>query len=225
LTLQFVKRGFETLRTKNFPGAVGAVDGCHIRIPSPVEDKQSYYNRNKYHSVILQAVCDHRMKFIDIFAGWPGAAHDANVWKNSSIFRRLSNNNIIPQQCHILGDSAYPISSFVLIPYRNNGHLTPAQTKYNKVLSSSRVVIEQAFGLLKCRFRRLKYLNMFRLEWIPRVIIVACMLHNICIENDDYIEIDDLAVIENDDEEEQRDEMTSDGNLKRNRICTSVYNN
>jgi DDE superfamily endonuclease len=220
--LQILKTGFQRLRTNNFPGAVGAVDGSHIPIPSPSEDRQSYYNRNKYHSILLQGVCDHRMKFIDVFAGWPGASHDANVWKNSSIFRRLKDENIIPRDCHLIGDSAYPVSYFVMIPYRNNGNLSDAQKTYNKVLSSSRVVIEQAFGLLKGRFRRLKFLNMSRLEMIPRVVIVACMLHNLCIQNNDYIDVDEMFEQEHEDENIENDGMTHDGNAKRNYLCNII---
>lgn len=45
----------EHCRTKyGFPGAVGAVDGCHIDIKEPVEGKNSYYNRKKRTSVLLQ---------------------------------------------------------------------------------------------------------------------------------------------------------------------------
>lgn len=41
-------------RKAGFPGAIGAVDGCHIRINAPREHPNSYYNRKKFHSMVLQ---------------------------------------------------------------------------------------------------------------------------------------------------------------------------
>jgi hypothetical protein len=50
---------------------------------------------------------------------------------------------------HILGDAAYLIRRWLLAPFRDNGHLTDQQEKYNQYHSSNRVVIERAFALLK----------------------------------------------------------------------------
>ncbi|CAG7826961.1 unnamed protein product [Allacma fusca] len=93
------------------------------------------------------------MQFIDVFVGWPGSSHDAHVWNNSPFFQLIAaeggNNPMFPADCHLIGDSAYPLSGVLLTPYRNNGHLTAIQKRYNMLLSSSRTLIEQAFGLLK----------------------------------------------------------------------------
>lgn len=35
------------------------------------------------------------------------------------------------------------------------------------------------------RFRRLKYLDMKKIELIPQTIIACCVLHNICLKFDD----------------------------------------
>jgi hypothetical protein len=40
---------------------------------------QSYVNRKGYHSVILQAICSHDMRFTNCFVGWPGSCHDSRV--------------------------------------------------------------------------------------------------------------------------------------------------
>ncbi|KAJ3655831.1 hypothetical protein Zmor_014941 [Zophobas morio] len=63
----------------NFPGVVGAIDGCHFRISTPVFEHTSYINRNKYHSLHLQGVCNSKYLFIDCFVGYPGSVHDARV--------------------------------------------------------------------------------------------------------------------------------------------------
>jgi len=68
---------------------------------------------------------------------------------------------------------------------------------YNRTLSAARSCIERAFALLKSRWRRLKYLDMSRVERIPYVIIAGCVLHNVCILNNDLFDIQSDDVEEN----------------------------
>lgn len=179
---------FNNLRGPNgFPNIIGAVDGMHVPIPAPTNDAASYYNRKGFYSVLLQGTCNAQSVFIDCFIGWPGSSHDSRVWKNSSLYKMLSENeNSIPNNSHLVGDSAYPLDKFIMVPYRDNGHLTRAQKKFNHLLSSKRVVIEHAYGMLQARFRRLKYLHMLLMSEIKNVILACCILHNLCINNEDY---------------------------------------
>ena len=68
-----------------------------------------------------------------------------------------------------------------MVPYKDNGHLTASQKTYNYKLSSTRQDIEQAFGLLKGRWRKLFYLDMLCQRKIVSVIVAACVLHNFCL--------------------------------------------
>ncbi|CAG7727249.1 unnamed protein product [Allacma fusca] len=223
---QIHRRSFDLLRVQSFPGVVGCIDGCHIAIKQPMDDPQSYYNRKKIHFVILQGICDAKMQFIDVFAGWPGSSHDAHVWKNSPFFQLIAaeggNNPMFPADCHLIGDSAYPLSGVLLTPYRNNGHLTATQKRYNMLLSSSRTLIEQAFGLLKCRWRRLKYLDMSNMELLPIVIVAACVLHNLCLLNDDLIEFDEIEEGWDDVNNAEEDYVELLGGQKRDLISQNL---
>ena len=60
--------------------------------------------------------------------------------------------------------------------------------RYNYIHSSIRTTIERAFGLLKGRFRRLKYLDQENVETMTNTIAAACCLHNICIMQEDIDE-------------------------------------
>ena len=41
----------------------------------------------------------------------------------------------------IIGDSAYPLSNHMVVPFRDNGHLTVDQRQYNTIVSSQRQAV------------------------------------------------------------------------------------
>ncbi|XP_008189991.1 putative nuclease HARBI1 [Acyrthosiphon pisum] len=192
---------FQNLRNKVLPGVFGAIDGCHIKILAPWVkrtvmpplNKSMFYNRKQVPTVILQGIVDADQKFINIFCGWPGSSHDARVLRRSIIGNRLLNNpwEILPRESFILGDSAYPLTEAIMTPYKNNGHLTPAQIFFNQTLSSSRVVVEQSFGKLIGRFRKLRLLDVYHKSYCGLIITAACVLHNICMSQGDDIEVEE----------------------------------
>lgn len=49
--LEEVKNGFHVM---GFPDTIGCIDGMHVRIPKPKNHGNSYINRKKFPSVILQ---------------------------------------------------------------------------------------------------------------------------------------------------------------------------
>jgi len=93
--------------------------------------------------------------------------------------------NIFPNETCIIGDSAYPLLPWLVPPFRDNGHLTAQQSEFNFLHSSTRIAIERAFGYLKGRFRRLKFLELLDIQFIPKLITAACIIHNIAIKEND----------------------------------------
>ncbi|XP_049341063.1 putative nuclease HARBI1 [Astyanax mexicanus] len=70
--LEVIGAGFAHLAgSPAFTVAVGAIDGCHIRIKPPSANAQCYLNRKLFHSVQLQAICDHQGKCILGDGGYP----------------------------------------------------------------------------------------------------------------------------------------------------------
>lgn len=94
-------------------------------------------------------------------------------------------NNEFPENMHLIGDSAYPLKTNLMVPFKDNGHLTEVQINFNKVLSKTRGTIENSFTLLKGRFRQLKLMELSRPDLIPLMIMSTCILHNICLKVDD----------------------------------------
>ncbi|KAI4454265.1 hypothetical protein MML48_10g00001245 [Holotrichia oblita] len=120
--------------------------------------------------------------------GQPGRMHGARVFRLSPLYNRLTDvaNPLLPEEYHLIGDSAYPLLRNLMKPYQDNGHLTPAQIVFNTKLSSVRSTIERAFGLLKVKFRRLKYLDVNTPNTAVQIIYAACIIHNfILLQNND----------------------------------------
>jgi hypothetical protein len=137
-----VAREFNFLSGRRFPNIIGAVDGTRIHIDPPADNPNAYYNRKKFHSIILQAVCKHDLMFTSIYTGWPGRVHDAKVLRHSNLWE-TGDEKCQLGNYHILGDGAYPLQRWLLTPYRDNGNLTPGEQNYNEILSSKRQVISR----------------------------------------------------------------------------------
>ena len=60
-------------------------------------------------------------------------------------------------------------------------------------MSSARVTVERAFGILKARWRCLLKRLDNRIENVTAVVITCCVLHNICqMRKDEYIDKDGM---------------------------------
>lgn len=206
---------------KNISNILGAIDCTHIRIAKPSENSIDYCNRKKYFSINLQAVVDSHMRFTNIYCGEPGSLHDARVLRRSPLHEESHNNeeNVFPNNTFLIGDSAYPSMSWLIPPFRNNGHLTPQQIEFNYLHSSTRMAVEKAFGLLKSRFRRVKFFTEYRdIAFISEVVTAACILHNYCIDehdNFDHFEQDNIHGINL--EEHGYEEQYQNNNIERDR--------
>lgn len=108
---------------------------------------------------------------------------------------------------------------WLLSPFKNNGHLTAVQIRYNEKHSGTRQVIERALGLLKGRWRRLKCLEMEAVEEIPSVVSAGCVLHNFCLladEGDIKQFFDDDSDGDDSDSDDQPDQPLPQAVAKRN---------
>ena len=173
-----------------FPQTVGAIDGTHIPILRPQESASDYYNRKGYYSILMQAIVECRGIFIDVNIGWPGKVHDARVFANSSCYRKGSNGTFFPDWSRviggvsvplvILGDPAYPLLPWLMKPYLENASTTPQQRNFNYQQSSARMVVENAFGRLKGRWRCLLKRIDSHVSNVPNIVSSCIVLHNIC---------------------------------------------
>ena len=202
--LNYVVEGF--MKKWDLPQCVGAIDGSHIPISAPTNNHSDYYNRKGFYSIIIQAIVDFRYRFIDVYCGWPGSVHDSRVFAHSSIFTRGKNGTLLPSDTrsiggidvplYLVGDSAYPLLRWLMKPFPHNSNLSTAQRNYNYHQSRARIVVENTFGRLKARWRRLlKRLDM-SVDTIPIVVTACCILNNLCeVHGDTFREswLDDIT--------------------------------
>lgn len=216
------------LKIAGFPKVLGCIDGTFIKVQTPVHKiKSTYVNRHDIASITLQGICDARKRFIDTFTGIPSKIHDARVLKLSDICDEL------PGICeggkyHILGDGAYPIREWLITPFKDYGNLSANEKKFNKMLSATRVLIENTFGLLKSRFRQLIEVDMHNVDKISKFIISCCVLHNLCIENNDDIDFpmyekQNVNEVYNEDIGEQEVLLKRLGEIKRNLLMKDLF--
>jgi len=149
----------------------------------------------------------------NIYVGLPGRMHDAHVFRRSNLYPQLTNaeNPLLPMDLHLIGDAAYPLLSNLMTPFRDTRHLTREQITYNTKLAKIRSIIERAFGLLKCKFRRLYYLDINDFELGQKMIVASCVLHNYMI-NSREINEEEMEIIDNENI------LNHDGNGNENEI-------
>lgn len=177
-----------------FPNVIGAIDGSHIPIMAPSEHENVFVNRKNFHSINIQAICDHQGKFVNMVTKWLGSTHDSFILRNSSIWDFMEAHQDLG---YILGDSAYPCRPWLMTPLRNPA--THGERAYNQAHKSARVLIENTFGRLKRRFYCLGIPNRRDMENILRDIRVCATLYNIGILRGEPA---DAVVIDEDDDDQ-----------------------
>lgn len=174
---------------------------------------------------------------MDVEVGWPGSVGDGRVWLNSllnrshqaylSRFPKISiptderNGNIINEEISpfILADSAYPNTRYLVTTFKisecDNSRLI---AKLNKKLGGARYHVENAFGILKGRFRILQR----PLECAGEDVCLAIkltgaifILHNFLLDVQDTAEIESVEI----EDGENPDDM-EDNQMDNEDMCT-----
>ncbi len=169
----------------HLPGFAYAVDGVVARFdgkPHGIPQGnvgQDYYHRKNCYAINCQVIANDQRLIYDIDNGWPGATNDARVWHLSEVKGYLDEDH----QHHFFlmaGDSAYPISAWLVRPYTTaEAADAPNKAYFNECLSGLRTVMsEDVYGVWKSRFPCLRCLRC-HLPLAQDVILATAILHNI----------------------------------------------
>jgi len=172
----------------DFPDVIGAIDGSHFCIKAPLDQQDCYTDRKLNKSIIMQAICTSKFLFTNVNIGYPGRLRDARVFSNSDVFKKIETEGpkrLFYEKYHLLGDLAYTNISWL----KDYGNLTIRHIrKFNTKLSKTSVAIENTFGLLKGRWRRLLFIDTNNIKMASIIILATCVLHNFCLLNDDFLD-------------------------------------
>lgn len=211
------------------PNIVGVIGSCHVTIKTPEAGAQTFLNRKGIPCIVLQGVCNNKLAFMDIYAGQAGSVNINTVFKSSPVCEKLS--EIVLPDLFLVGDSSFPLSPSLITPYRDKGNLTQQQRSFNNALKPVKSSVQKAFALLKGTFKRLKFLDMQRIDLVVKVVLASCALHNHIIECEGH-DLDSEPVLDlNLDKEEPRldwpvitapIETTKSGIERRNTIANLI---
>ena len=96
-----------------FDGALGAIDGTHIRCTSSAADRDMSRNRKGVLTQNCLAACSFDLRFTYFLSGWEGSSHDSTLFYDA---RRV--DFYIPSRRYYLGDAGFASSDALLVPYR-----------------------------------------------------------------------------------------------------------
>lgn len=162
-----------------FPNTIGALDGTHVPILAPPEHAADYFNYKHYHSMVILAMVDAKYQFIYANVGRPGGVNDATIF-NSSQLKTLTDDEEAMGDMFILGDGAFPLKKTLMKPYLITADMPEKQVNFNARLSRARVVVEDAFGRLKGRWRILLKRADYNVNNLREILMSCIILHNLC---------------------------------------------
>ncbi|GAB2274318.1 hypothetical protein Dimus_039083 [Dionaea muscipula] len=197
-----IKSKFEDIR--GFPNCCGAIDTTHITMCLASADPTTkvWSDRERNHSMVLQAIVDPDMKFRDMVTGWPGKMSDSSVLRSSNFFQlcekgkrlggkkmELSDGSQVRE--YIVGDSGFPLLPWLITPYPggSTSRDQPPKAEFNRRHFATRMVAQRALARLKETWKIIHGV-MWRPDKhkLPRIVLVCCLLHNIVIDMEDDVQ-------------------------------------
>ena len=203
------------------------IDGVHMifnGMPrnAPVHTDH-FLNRKMRYSLNVMVIADAYHRILDLDLRYPGCAHDAKIWRDSSAQTYLKG-----QPWYLAGDAGYPLSPVLIKPFLNP--VNRQQRLFNARLSGARTVMtENVYGIWKKRFPVMTNLRFHHAKAMKAVLATA-ILHNYAISRNDtdvedfeelpfFDEDDDFPVVEDYRSPEQ---VRRAGEQVRNQIVATM---
>jgi DDE superfamily endonuclease len=185
--LREVSDGFAERSDFAFSGCIGAVDGIAIWINCPTMKEDGnpgqYYCHKGFFALNAQCICDSKKKILWISMGHIGSSHDSAAFASTDLFNFLEtiSDYLYDNGFLIAGDSAYPLTSFLIPPY-SNAQSRSIEDDFIFWHSSSRINIECAFGEIIMRWGIFWRKLLFSLKDVGKIVNAACLLHNFIVD-------------------------------------------
>ena len=194
--LRGIMRGFSL--PAGFVYCCGAIDGTHVPVRPPAEKAAQYLNHKGWSSINTLLLVDHKRRIRGVHTGWPGGAHDAKLFRQSTFGRMLLDGSWPPSgmggrvegvyvQPYCVADAAFPDCNGRVVKPFPGGMLQDGnrfRSNVNYKQSATRMAVEHANGMLKRRWRILLHPTEVRdMGDVVDIIMCCCVLHNICVDD------------------------------------------
>ena len=178
-------------------GTLYAGDGLAIEIAQPsVADLRErplsiFRNRKGFWALIAQGFCDANTKFGVFDVKWPGSTNDIIAYQMTEIYKKAIDNQFPAWATFVLDEAYSSCGGMHLTPFslhqlkrakKNDLPLYYKMLAFNNVLSSQRITIERAFGILVRRWGILWRPITYSLRRVAKIARTCAMLHNICVD-------------------------------------------
>jgi hypothetical protein len=117
----------------------------------------------KFHSILLQGVCDHKQKKLNVCVKIPNGCHNATylrvskLWKNLWIVELPHKNHFKKGskdvQPYLLRTLAHPLQISLMKCFSSKATHKPQQNLFARKWRVGRVKMENTFGILKKKFK------------------------------------------------------------------------
>jgi len=165
-------------------------------LQAPARSGSCYYNYKGSHSINLLAISDALNRFLIVDIGAQGRQSDGGVFNNSGLSHLFQTNTLrIPTPSHIndsefkfpyvlLGDEAFPLSTYMMRPYPRSSNLNLSKKIFNYRLSRARRTVECAFGILVARWRLYRRPIIASTSTSVKAVQATIVLHNFIIDRE-----------------------------------------
>ncbi|GJY71149.1 ALP1-like protein [Tanacetum coccineum] len=180
-----------------FPGMLGSIDCTHWPWANCLVAFRAQFSRGDhgpYPFILLEALASNDLWIWHAFFGVSGMNHDVNALRQSPIFNDLKSgraldvsfvaNNVPYKRGYYLTDGIYPQWSVLIKSIKNSGTSDHKRILYKTKHEATRKDVERAFGVLKQKWKLIKYpargMSQSRLSGIMYTCII---LHNMIIHD------------------------------------------
>lgn len=141
--------------TFGLPQCIGAIDGIHFPYDyAPHLDPDAWNTYKCRYAMGATAVCDHQKRFTYFRIGDFGSTHDATAFRLTKLYKW--SNIFFNGDEYLLADKGYSSLPITVLPFKSNNVTTQGHRTFNSRHKSGRTKIENAFGLLKGKWRSLE---------------------------------------------------------------------
>jgi hypothetical protein len=216
-------------------GMIGLLDCMHVYWKNcPVAWQGQYQGKEKYPTLVLEAMCDYNLYFWHHEFGAAGTLNDISIWDLSGLHKTFvdgtfSNNCDFPftidgkqfDRLWVTVDGIYPkLSRFVKTLSQP---VDKEQANYAKWQEKTRKDVERGFGVLQSKFRLLtQKIEYWSIEDIVSVVNGCLLLHNWMVtvrlsrdeaETNDWYDVTGDGIEQTGDSSEQTGDSGENGDV------------